>query len=68
MFARLKKRVSKKPAPEKCPRCYGRGWVALIVGPHINELGAVPGGKIRYDCRMCCGTGRASATLGFDDV
>lgn len=48
-----------KPKPrakgtwKKCERCDGAGARIIIVGPHINELGAVPGGPAAYDCRAC---------------
>lgn len=42
----------------QCPRCKGKGYRVLIVGPHINDIGAVCGGPARYICRMCDGTGK----------
>lgn len=46
---------------KKCTRCKGKGWRILIVGPHIVDGGqATPGGKAKYDCRLCKGTGKKS--------
>ena len=54
----------KKVRQVKCSRCRGKGYRYLIVGPHIVDGGqAVPGGKARYDCRLCGGTGRLPKTL-----
>lgn len=44
-----------------CPRCKGKGGRHLVVGPHINEFGAVPGGRVWYDCKTCGGTGYIKA-------
>lgn len=45
-------------ARKKCPRCKGKGFRMLIAGPMILGSQGSPGGKARYDCRMCKGTGR----------
>jgi hypothetical protein len=43
---------------KKCPRCQGKGYRILIVGPHTEYGIGVPGGPARYDCRLCKGTGK----------
>lgn len=49
----------RRNAANVCPRCRGKGYRYLIVGPHIIDGGqAVPGGKARYDCRLCGGSGK----------
>lgn len=51
----------KKTVAKKCPRCKGVGWRMLTVGPHIVDGGiAISGGKAKYDCRLCRGTGKTS--------
>lgn len=46
----------------KCDRCNGKGYRELVVGPHVNELGAVAGGLAKYDCRKCNGSGKMRPT------
>lgn len=44
----------------KCPRCKGKGYRYLIVGPHITEFGLSSGGSSKYDCKLCKATGKVS--------
>lgn len=52
----------------KCDRCNGKGYRELVVGPHVNELGAVCGGLAKYDCRKCGGSGKRAPTKRALDV
>lgn len=50
----------------KCKRCKGKGWRWLTVGPHIIDGGqAVPGGRAKYDCLLCLGTGVEQKLKGY---
>lgn len=61
----MARELAKKPRPRgkwtRCERCNGAGARIIIVGPHINELGAVPGGPAVYDCRECSARGWVKA-------
>lgn len=51
--------MSKRKMPSKggpwveCKECKGRGSRTVIVGPHIDDFGANPGGPVLIDCRAC---------------
>lgn len=47
-----------------CPRCQGKGYRYLVVGPHVIDGQGVPGGRAKYDCRRCAGTGKVKINNG----
>jgi hypothetical protein len=46
-----------------CPRCKGKGFKLLIVGPMLLGGQATPGGKAPFDCRLCCASGKVSPAM-----
>lgn len=42
----------------KCPRCKGKGYRYLIVGPMILGNQGSPGGQAKFDCKLCKATGK----------